>query len=59
LARFTKGLFFATVVLAIATIGLLVAAFVQSRDMKNSIEAATRSADRSDHVNAEKVTWLE
>jgi hypothetical protein len=45
LAKFTSWLFYATVALATATIGLLVFAFVQSRDMKNSIEAAKRSAD--------------
>jgi hypothetical protein len=40
LAFFTKGLFVATVILGIATIGLLIAAFFQSRDMKASIAAA-------------------
>lgn len=45
LARFTKGLFYATVVLGFATAGLVVFAFVQSRDMKSSIGAARRSAD--------------
>jgi hypothetical protein len=44
LAFFTKGLFLATVVLGIATIGLLIAAFFQSRDMKASITAAKDAA---------------
>jgi hypothetical protein len=45
LAFFTKGLFIATVVLGLATIGLLVAAFSQSRDMKESIAVAKKAAE--------------
>ena len=52
LALFTKGLFHATVVLGIATIGLLVAAFKQALDMRKSLaisdesaKAATKSAN--------------
>jgi hypothetical protein len=45
LARFTKGLFYATIILGGATIGLLIAAFVQSRDTKRSIAASEKSAD--------------
>jgi low affinity Fe/Cu permease len=45
LARFTRWLFYATIILGVATIGLLVAAFVQSRDTKRSIAASEKSAD--------------
>ena len=45
LASFTRYLFYATVALGIATIGLLVAAYFQSRDTKRAIIAAERSAD--------------
>jgi hypothetical protein len=45
LALFTKGLFYATTVLGIATIGLLIAAFFQSRDMKSSIAIADKAAN--------------
>jgi hypothetical protein len=44
LARFTKGLFYATIILGGATIGLLVAAFVQSRDTKRAVAAVEQSA---------------
>ena len=40
LAFFTKGLFVATVALVLATIGLLVEARRQARDMKASIDVA-------------------
>jgi hypothetical protein len=45
LALFTKGLFYATTVLGIATIGLLIAAFIQSREMKNSIAVSDKIAE--------------
>lgn len=45
LAFFTKGLFIATVILAIATVGLGVFAFFQSRDTKASVAEAKRAAD--------------
>ena len=45
LALFTKGLFYATTVLGIATIGLLIAAFIQSRDMRASITIAEKGAN--------------
>jgi hypothetical protein len=45
LAFFTKALFVATSVLGIATIGLLIAAFFQSRDTQVSIAAAQKAAN--------------
>jgi hypothetical protein len=45
LALFTKGLFYATTVLGIATIGLLIAAFIQSREMKKSIAVSDKIAE--------------
>lgn len=48
LAIFTKRLFFATVVLGLATIGLLVAAFRQSGEMKASIDVARRAAEAAE-----------
>jgi hypothetical protein len=53
LADFTRRLFYATIVLAIATAGLLVAAFIQSRDTKATIEQAKRSADIAERALAE------
>lgn len=44
LAFFTKGLFAATVALVLATIGLFIAAFIQSREMKNSIAISNKIA---------------
>src|ERR1700694_2587603 len=58
LAFFTKGLFVATVILGMATIGLLVAAFFQSRDMKASIVAAQRSADAAMQAIGAGRAWL-
>ena len=45
LALFTKGLFYATVVLGIGTIGLACFGFLQFRAMKASIAAAQTAAD--------------
>jgi hypothetical protein len=45
LAFFTKSLFIATAALVFATLGLCVAAFRQSRDMKSSIAVATKAAN--------------
>lgn len=45
LAFFTKSLFFATGALVFATLGLCVAAFRQSRDMKSSIAVADKAAN--------------
>lgn len=44
LADFTRGLFYATVFLGVATIGLLILGFFQRRDMKESIAASARQA---------------
>jgi hypothetical protein len=49
LAFFTKGLFAATVALVLATIGLGVAAFFQSRDTKRAVVAAEQSATAAQH----------
>ncbi|MEI9804342.1 MAG: hypothetical protein WDN48_07615 [Pseudolabrys sp.] len=67
LADFTRGLFYATVVLGFATLGLLVIGILQSRDVKESVSAAKSAVIESKNANrisrdalvVENRAWLE
>jgi hypothetical protein len=60
LSDFTRGLFYATVVLGVATVGLLVLGFFQRGDMKAAIAVAVQANGlASIALNAERRPWLQ